>query len=121
MQKLSDAELSVMEILWSGDDFVLGELVEVLKAKNHWSRNTVHTYLTRMEKKNLVNIDRNLEPHRYRYALTLEDYQKEERSRLLNKVYQGSVTDLMSAFLKDSKITPEEKEQLNQILDEMEV
>ncbi|MFR7591111.1 MAG: BlaI/MecI/CopY family transcriptional regulator [Longibaculum sp.] len=121
MQKLSDAELSVMEVLWSGHEFVLGELVDALKTKNQWSRNTVHTYLTRMEKKNLVKIDRNQEPHRYCYVLTKDDYLKGERSHLLNKVYQGSVTDLMSAFLKDSKITPEEKEKLNKILDEMEV
>lgn len=121
MKSLSDAELLIMEVLWSGQTFLLGEIVEALKIKKHWSRNTVHTYLTRMEKKNLVKIDRIHEPHRYCYVLSRDEYMQWERNRLLNKVYQGSVTDLMSAFLKDSKITPEEKDKLNQILDEMEV
>lgn len=121
MQKLSDAELAVMEVLWSGHEFVLGELVDALKHKKKWSRNTVHTYLTRMEKKALVKINRSQEPHLYSYVLTKDEYLKEERNHLLNRAYQGSVSDLISAFLKDSKITPEEKEELNKILDEMEV
>ena len=121
MKSLSDAELLIMEVLWGGQTFLLGEVVEALKIKKHWSRNTVHTYLTRMEKKNLVKIDRTHEPHRYCYVLSRNEYLQWERNRLLNKVYQGSVTDLMCAFLKDSKITPEEKAKLNQILDEMEV
>lgn len=51
MQKLSDAQWAVMEVLWTKKSLLLGEIVEQLKEKTNWSRNTVHTYLTRMEKK----------------------------------------------------------------------
>lgn len=121
MKKLSDSEWKVLEVLWTKKSFVLGEIVEALKKKTHWSRNTVHTYLTRMEKKGLVSIDRNQEPHQYSYLVSRDDCSKKEREELLNKVYQGDVGDLVVAFLKESKITPEEKERLNKILDEMEV
>ena len=47
--KLTDAEWSVLEILWSGERFSLKEI-----QANGWNKNTVHTYLTRMEKKGLV-------------------------------------------------------------------
>jgi len=121
MKKLSDSEWLVMEVLWRKDYFVLGDIVEALQEKTHWSRNTVHTYLTRMEKKGLVFIDRKHEPHQYSYLISRDDCSKREREELLNKVYQGAVGDLVVAFLKESKITPEEKERLNKILDEMEV
>ena len=62
--KLTEAEWSVLEVLWSGERFSLGEITKQLASVNGWSKNTVHTYLTRMENKGLVNIDRsNNEPY----------------------------------------------------------
>jgi len=121
MKKLSDSEWLVMEVLWQHNDLVLKDIVNSLKEKTKWTRNTVHTYLTRMEKKGLVKIDRQQEPHHYSYLVSRDDYSQLEREELLNKVYQGSLGDLITAFLKESKITLEEKEKLNKLLDEMEV
>jgi len=121
MQKLLDSEWMVMDVLWQADSCILGEIVDALYEKTKWSRNTVHTYLTRMEKKGLVKIDRTQDPHLYSALITKDDCSKRERDQLLNKVYGGAVGDLIAAFLKESKITPEEKEKLNRLLDEMEV
>lgn len=121
MQKISDSEWLVMEVLWEKSPCVLKDIVDALQLKTQWSRNTVHTYLTRMEKKKLVSIDKKHEPHLYSFYVSKEECLKQERENLLNKVYQGAVGDLVAAFLKDSQITPEEKERLNKILDEMEV
>lgn len=41
--KLTEAEWSVLEILWSGDRFSLGEITAALQPVNGWSKNTVHT------------------------------------------------------------------------------
>ena len=121
MYKLSESEWAVLETLWQQDNMLLGEIVDSLYPHTKWTRNTVHTYLTRMEKKGLVNIDRETDPHRYSYKVTRDDCSRSERQKLLNKVYGGSVGDLVAAFLKDSKITPEEKAKLNKLLDDMEV
>lgn len=124
MRRLSDAELNVMNVLWSGaaeGDFSLGEIVDALKPATGWSRNTVHTYLTRMENKGLVIIDRSSEPHRYGAAVSREDCAKRERSNLLDKLYGGAAGDLIVAFLKESKLSEEERDRLRQLLDEMEV
>ena len=53
MQKLSDSEWLVMSVLWAGENCLLGEITDSLYQDTKWSRNTVHTYLTRMEKKRL--------------------------------------------------------------------
>ena len=130
MRRLSDAELNVMNVLWGmcldgqsdrGSALSLGEIVDALKPVTGWSRNTVHTYLTRMEKKGLVAINRTGEPHRYGAAVSREDCARKERSNLLNNVYGGAAGDLIAAFLKESKISEEERDRLRQLLDEMEV
>ena len=119
--KLTDAEWTVMEVLWSDDRFALGEITSALKDTKGWNKNTVMTYLTRMEKKGLVNIDRSADYHAYTPRVTKDECSKQERDILLNKVYGGAVGDLIAAFLKESRISAEEKEKLNRLLDEMEV
>ncbi len=123
MRRLSEAELNVLSVLWSGDgrSFGLGEIVDDLKPVTGWSRNTVLTYLTRMEGKKLVEIDRSSDPHRYRAAVSRETCAAPERRSLLEKVYGGAAGDLIAAFLKESRISEEERERLKQLLDEMEV
>jgi len=120
MYKLNDSEWTVLEALWNGCD-VLGTIVDTLKPQTGWSRNTVHTYLTRMEGKGLVIIDRSLEPHIYSASVSREDCARHERNTLLNKVYGGATGDMLVAFLKETKITEEERQRLKKLLDEMEV
>ena len=55
--KLSQPEWDVMEVLWSGSEFSLKEITSALYEKHQWSSNTVHTYLTRMNKKELLTIN----------------------------------------------------------------
>ena len=118
--KLSDAEWTVLEILWQGDTFTLGEITAALKHINAWSSKTVYTYLTRMEAKGLVAINRS-ENAPYSAAVAREDCVKNERHELLNRAYKGAAGDLIAAFLKESRISAEEKERLRSLLDDMEV
>lgn len=120
MAKISDTEWKVMDVLWQGEN-QLGTIVDKLQPATSWSRNTVHTYLTRMEKKKLVTIDRTQEPHLYLPAVSREDCAKEERASILEKVYGGAAGDLIAAFLKETKISEEERSELRQLLDDMEV
>ena len=113
--KLTDAEWSVLEILWSGERFSLKEI-----QANGWNKNTVHTYLTRMEKKGLVIIDRG-ETKPYRAGVSRDDCAKNERDELLKRVYGGAAGDMIAAFLKESKISQEEVAKLRGLLDDMEV
>lgn len=119
--KLSEREWTVLEALWDTGGAELGTLVERLRPHTGWSRNTVLTYLTRMESKALVTIHKETVPHRYLAALDRADCQQRERRSFLDRVYRGSAGDLIAAFLKEEPISPEERERLRRLLDEMEV
>ena len=119
--KLSDKEWQVLEALWQAEDGLsLGQTVEALRPATLWSRNTVLTYLTRMEAKGLVVIDKAVVPHRYRAGVDREACAAQERRGLLDRVYQGSAGKLVSAFLKEEKLTAQEREELRKLLDDME-
>ena len=118
--KLTDAEWAVMEALWSGERFTLSEAVAALQPVKGWNKNTVFTYLTRMEHKWLVAIDRS-HTRPYAAAVSREYCAREERDDLLCRVYGGATGDLIAAFLKESSISREEVERLRKMLDDMEV
>ena len=118
---LSEREWTVLEALWKTGGAELGVLVNELYRETGWNRNTVHTYLTRMESKGLVGIDKSVTPHIYRALVDREICQQKERRSFLNRVYSGSAGDLIAAFLKEEPISQEEREKLRRLLDEMEV
>lgn len=118
--KLTEAEWAVMEVLWKGECFSLKEITDNLEPVKGWNKNTVHTYLTRMEKKGFVNIARN-EQKPYSAGIEREVCATEERNELLSKVYKGAAGDLIAAFLKETKISKSEVDKLRQMLDDMEV
>lgn len=118
---LSEREWTVLNALWEADGAELGEIVNILYPQTKWSRNTVHTYLTRMEIKGLVRIDKNASPHLYHATIDRESCQQKERESFLNRVYSGSTGDLIAAFLKEERISQEEIESLRKLLDDMEV
>ena len=119
--KLSEREWTVLNALWETDGAELGTVVNILLPDTGWSRNTVHTYLTRMEAKGLVRIDKETFPHIYHATLDRESCQQQERQSFLSRVYSGSTGDLIAAFLKEEHISSEERERLRKILDDMEV
>ena len=118
---LSDREWTVLNALWETDGAELGEIVNKLYPQTKWNRNTVLTYLTRMEAKGLVTIDKEASPHIYRATVDRESCRKKERRSFLNRVYKGSTGDLIAAFLKEEPISKEERDQLRNHLDDMEV
>ena len=117
----SDREWTVLNALWECGGAELGTLVTILHPHTAWSRNTVLTYLTRMEAKGLVSIDKTVNPHIYRAIPDRQSCKKSERSSFLQRVYSGSAGDLIAAFLKEEPISQEERDQLRKMLDEMEV
>lgn len=117
--KLSDREWTVLGALWDFGGAALGEVTRALEPETGWSRNTVLTYLTRMEGKGLVSIDKEGCPRLYRAALSREECQA--RDSFLRSVYRGATGDLVAAFLKEKPISGEEREALRRLLEEMEV
>ncbi len=119
--RLSDREWTVLDALWELDGAGLGELTQTLRGQTGWNRNTVLTYLTRMETKGLVTIDKEGYPRRYRAALSRENCRAQARDSFLRSVYHGSTGDLVAAFLKEKPISAQERDALRRLLDDMEV
>ena len=80
--KLSEREWTVLGALWETGGAELGTIVTNLLPHTGWNRNTVLTYLTRMEAKGLVSIDKDASPHIYHATLDREICRQQERQLL---------------------------------------
>ncbi len=116
--RISESEWPVMQVLWDHESLTQPEIMQYLSRE--WNKNTVHTFLTRLEKKGLVCIDKTVSPHQYKPCVKHEDCVYQEKQSFLNKVYAGSVGKLVSSFLQDGGLSKEEINDLRKMLDSMD-
>ncbi|MFI3141228.1 MAG: BlaI/MecI/CopY family transcriptional regulator [Clostridia bacterium] len=120
MFKLSENEWVVLCALWQGESFSLGEVFNEVNKSIAWSKNTVYTYLIRMQVKGLVAIDK-ASKKPYSALVSKQECANEQCETLVNTVYDGSASRLVSAFLKGTTITAQEKDELLNLIENMEV
>ena len=101
--------------------FNLGQVVDQLKPVTGWSRNTVHTYLTRMESKGLVTIDRSKDPHQYKAGVSHEECARKRTPQSIGKDIWRSDRGSGNGFFKGVQDNGRGAGALKKLLDEMEV
>ena len=116
--KISESEWEIMKLLWKTNPMTSEEIIEVLSPQMEWSGQTIKTFITRLMKKGIVYYEKKGRTYEYYPLLTEEECVKSENESFLKKVYDGALGLLFSNFLKDEKLTLEEIEQLEKILDE---
>ena len=117
---LTDAEWNVMECLWEKSPRTGRETVEYLHEKMGWSRSTTLTLLRRMEEKGAVSSKMVENITMFSPCISREGAALQETESFLDRVYQGSLGMMLSAFTKKQNLSKAEIEELYAILDELE-
>lgn len=120
MKEVSEAEWNVMESLWEYAPKVGSQIVSDMVERTGWSRSTTLTMLRRMTEKGLIACEDNGQMKTYSPLIAREDAVKQETESFLNRVYNGSISMLVSGFVKKQKLSREEIEELKRILDDAE-
>ncbi len=115
--KISDSEWKILEILWEKGGATQHEIMAGLDVK--WNKNTVYTFLSRLEQKGLVLAEGT--PKEYRAAVSRGDCVAQEEENFLNKIYHGSAGKMVTAFLQEGRLTADEVEELKKLLEGMDV
>ena len=116
--KLFDSELKVMDVLWREGDTTAKHIAEILGAEVGWNVNTTYTLIKRCIKKGAIERS---EPNFMCHALVQkEEVQQAETQELIDKVYDGSADKLFAALLSRTKLSPQEIQNLKNIVDSLE-
>ena len=113
---LTDAEWEIMECLWDAAPQTGREIAESMKKKMGWARTTTLTVLGRLEGKGAIAAESSVGMKAYSPLISRDAVAIQETESLLNRVYQGSLSMLVSSLTKNQKLTKQDVEELYDIL-----
>jgi BlaI family transcriptional regulator, penicillinase repressor len=119
MQKeisLSDAELTIMEILWSGGAQKARDIAALANNKTGWEKNTVYTMLKRLIDKGAV--ERSKPDFVCTAKVEKSDIRRQQTKKLLDKLYAGSAKMFLRAFIHEQDLSKQDLDELRRIIDE---
>ena len=117
---VTDSEWYVLDCLWQQSPQTAMELVEALSRRVGWAKSTTLTTLRRMEAKGLLAGETVGRSRRYTPLVDRETATVRETSGFLDRVYRGSVGQMVSTMARRQALTEEDLDQLRAILAQAE-
>jgi len=116
---ISESEWRVMKVLWSDAPKTLNQIIEAL-SDTEWSTTTIQTYLARLVKKGALSTKRQGKGYLYAPNISEEECQIVESESFLARVFDGSITNMVSGFIKSGNMTDKELSALKALIEEQE-
>ena len=112
--RLHEGELNVMELLWSNKELAAKDISEIIKEYIGWEKNTTYTVIKRLIDKGAITRE---DPGFICKAnVTKRKIQDIETRALLDKLYSGSVSNLITDYLANQKLTGSDLTHLERII-----
>ncbi|WP_031294123.1 BlaI/MecI/CopY family transcriptional regulator [Sphingobium ummariense] len=115
-EKISEAELVVMEALWEHSPQTANDVADRVAGARDWSVQTVKTLLSRLMAKEVIAADQDGRRFLYRPLIARDDYVASESGRLVNRLFGGRVSPLIAQFAQQDQLTAEDIAELEDIL-----
>jgi predicted transcriptional regulator len=120
-QDITDAELSVLQVLWDQGTATVRELTERLYKECTLSLTaTVQKLLERLEGKKCVKRDRNTWPHSFTAVLRKDELIARQLQTTANKLCEGDLHPLLTCLVKTRGLSAEDRKSLRGLLDELD-
>jgi BlaI family penicillinase repressor len=113
---ISDAEWEVMSVLWSASPLTANEVVDRLANRKTWSPRTVKTLLNRLVTKKALAFESQGNRYLYRPGVQRDQVVRGESRSFLDRVFGGAVGPMLTHFVNQSDLSPEEIEALQKLL-----
>ncbi len=115
---ISDAEFEVMDMIWKFAPISTNEITERLTKFKEWSPKTIHTMLTRLEKKGVITHRKESRSFVYSPCIEKDAYLEAESRTLANRFFDGAMNQMLVSFVQKKDLTDKDIEKLQHILDE---
>ncbi len=116
-EKITEAELEVMEVLWEGDGpLTLGEIKSALAERNG---DTVKTLLRRLCAKGAAAQEKR-QVYYYRPLVSREALGRYRTRKLIDKLYAGSARQMVAALVASDQLTGQDISELRTLLDSLD-
>lgn len=113
---ISDAEREVLEMLWKQTESIKQSQLLLLFEEDgkEWKRQTLNTFLSRLEEKGLVKRENRMVSAVY----GKEEYDCLQMKEAIDNLYGGKLSNFVAAFAKRNTISEEDAEELFNLLEQ---
>lgn len=118
--KPTASELEILRVLWTRGPSTVREVHEALSSQKAVGYTTVLKLLQIMTEKGTVRRDENQRAHVYEACEPAEKTKRQFAGDVLQRVFEGSASQLMQHALAGRQTSREEIEELRRLLDEYE-
>ena len=117
MKELTKGEEQVMQVLWKVGRGFANEIMAAFPEPKP-AYNTMLTVIKILEKKGFVRHETFCRANRYTATVSKEEYSKHYIGSVVERYFNNSYLDLVSAFAKKENFSLEELEALKKVIDE---
>lgn len=117
---LTSLELKVMNLLWDQEQAFVKELIEAWEESPKPAYNTISTVVRILEEKEYVSHKAFGRSYQYFPIVSRADYQKRHVRNVLQNVFAGSVSTMISTLVDNEDLSSGEMDDLRRMIDEFE-
>jgi predicted transcriptional regulator len=120
VERISDAELDVMEVLWAAPEaLTANDIVDRIDPSRNWNPSTIKTMIGRLHAKGAL--DHREEGRRYLYspAVARGHYAAGESRRLVDRLFGGRAAPLVAHLAEGEGLTKDDIAELEALLKEL--
>lgn len=115
MERLTNKEEEIMQVLWQLEKGFVKEIMSLLPGDNHY--NTVSTMVRNLEEKGFVSYRAYGKTHQYYPIVSKEDYTKRFMNFASERFFNNNYKNMVSFFAKEEKISAEELREILAIIE----
>lgn len=114
--RLHEGELNIMELLWSNKVLAAKDISKIIKEYIGWEKNTTYTVIKRLiDKGAIIREDPGF---LCKAAIAKRTIQIIETQALLNKLYNGSLSNFLTEYIGNQTLSTSEVLELERIINE---
>lgn len=117
--KPTESELEILQVLWTKGTASVREVHEELAKNKDAGYTTTLKLMQIMHEKGLVKRDDSVKTHIYQPAVSREKTQKHLLGKMITNLFGGSTTQLVMQALGNHKASPEELEEIQQLINNL--
>lgn len=112
--RLTDAEQNLAEVIWMSEPIKSPDLVVLCSAEFNWKKSTTYTMLKRLEQKKVFQNNKSIVTS----LIKKHDFYAEQSKIFVKEKFAGSLPKFIAAFTRKNKLSPEEVEELERLINE---
>ena len=114
--KLGPIETRFAHIVWDHAPMTTAQLIKLCGEQLQWKRTTTYTVLKKFTEKGLFRMENGA----VTVLMTREAYESAQSAEFVEETFRGSLPAFVAAFTRSKSISPEQLQELRQLLDEYE-